>query len=118
MRYRKLFKNIIKNAGEIKILGYGYFKLAHIVGLLAEAAQGVNYIRAAKAPGVIPFVITVENILSSTVFASQCYYFFVFTRQQSVFVRRAVFREGYGINFKLVQHFRNPHRHSARCLDL
>ncbi len=91
MRYRKLFKNIVKNAGEIKILRYCYLELAHIIGLLAEAAQGVNYIRAAKAPGVIPFVITVENILSSTVFVSQCYYFFVFTRQQSVFVRRAVF---------------------------
>ena len=67
MRYRKLFKNIVKNAGEIKILRYCYLELAHIIGLLAEAAQGVNYIRAAKAPGVIPFVITVENILSSTV---------------------------------------------------
>ena len=85
MRYRKLFKNIVKNAGEIKILGYGYFKLAHIIGLLAEAAQGVNYIRAAKAPGVIPFVITVENILSSTVFASQCYYF-LFSRVSSPFL--------------------------------
>ena len=75
MRYRKLFKNIVKNAGEIKILRYCYLELAHIIGLLAEAAQGVNYIRAAKAPGVIPFVITVENILSSTVFVSQCFCF-------------------------------------------
>ena len=91
MRYRKLFKNIVKYAREIKVFGYCYFKLANIIGLLAEAAQGVNNISAAKAPGVIPFVITVENILSSTVFASQCYYFFVFTRQQSVFIRCAVF---------------------------